>query len=94
MQEKHDKGGELTNASQKRLRAHPICTPSWVRETFQKVLVKRTSPCWHCRQDNGAKIAETAHGIKTSLVELRQVPNHSERQKKKKKSSSESVSHT
>lgn len=34
------------------------------------------SPCWLPHQGNGAKIAETAHGIKTSLAELRQVPNH------------------
>lgn len=37
---------------------------------------KRSAPCWRPHQGNGAKIAETAHGIKTSLAELRRVPNH------------------
>lgn len=37
---------------------------------------ERSAPCWRPHQGNGAKIAETAHGIKTSLAELRRVPNH------------------
>lgn len=43
---------------------------------------KRFPPCWRPHQGNGAKIAETAHGIKTSLAELRQVPIHSVSHKK------------
>lgn len=75
LQTKH--GEEFTNTSHRCSRARDVCAAGWVGETFQKVpLEKRSSPCWHRHRDNGAKIAETARGIKTSLVELRRVPNH------------------
>lgn len=47
------------------------CSP-WV--LLQKK--RKFSPQWHHHHGNGAKITETAHGIKTSLAELRRVPNY------------------